>query len=174
MGGSLFLLYSQDSWKWSLKMENLLLFSSASAQHRSRNHTKHQPIQNVLPLGAVWDCHKWGLTNAVTGKFLQPGSQWTVCFTSTGNQGNYWLAPTHVMTCGFYFLREHPFLLWKNEVIWSPCDPVSAIYTDERVKMPCFVWDCLFPCPINLVPKLLWIVSFLPVRRFWSKAIKTK
>lgn len=36
---------------------------------------------------------------------------------------------------GFYFLWEHPFLLWKNEVMWSPCDPVSALYTDRRVKL---------------------------------------
>lgn len=87
VGGKLLLLCSQDSWKWSLKMENLLLFSSTSAQHRSRNHTNHQSTENaVLPLWAVWDYHRWGLTNAATGKFLQPGSQWTVCIASSGNQ----------------------------------------------------------------------------------------
>lgn len=43
----------------------------------------------VLPLWAVQDYHRWGLTNVISGKFLQPRSQWTVCLTSTGN---YWLS----------------------------------------------------------------------------------
>lgn len=58
-----------DHWRW--KASSCL----AVPLHSPGAETTQTTSPYKMLFWAVWNYHRWGLTNAVTGKFLQPGSQ---------------------------------------------------------------------------------------------------
>lgn len=77
-------------WWWKTSYSVVPLHSTGAETTQTTS-----PYTVVLPLWAVWDYHRWGLTNAATGKFLQAGSQDLRCLHyiqwQSVIQGNYWL-----------------------------------------------------------------------------------